>query len=115
MKTHTSMKRIRDNWSKVFQCGYCDLQHIMRGKEPMYYNAGVYGWNCDIYTDATNDIAITTGYRNTRGRTIPAELIKKYSSRAEEMMRDAVGTSWEEIREALAENRRNFFDELATI
>ena len=115
MKTHTSMKAIRNNWSKVFQCGYCDLQHIMRIKEPMYYNSGIYGWNCDVYTNAKHDIAITTGYRNMRGKIIPAELIKKYSSRAEEMLRDAIGTPWEEIREALEKNMENFFDELATI
>lgn len=114
-KTHTSMKTICNNWSKVYQCGYCDLQYIMNGKDPWYYNSGIYGWNCDIYTDALHDIAISTGYRNMRGKTIPAELIKKYSNRAKEMLRDAVGTPWEEIREALAKNRENFFEELSNI
>ena len=114
-KTHTSMKAIRNNWRKVNQCGYCDLQYIMNGKDPWYYNSGVYGWNCDVYTNVKHDIAITTGYRNMTGKLIPAELIKKYSNRAEEMLRDAVGTSWEEIRDALEKNREDFFDELATI
>jgi hypothetical protein len=49
------------------------------------------------------------------GKTIPAELIKKYSSRAEEMIRDSIGTPWEEIQNALEQNRENFLDELLSI
>ena len=79
-KTKTTMKAIRNNWRKVFCCGYCDLQYIMNGKEPTYYNAGVYGWNCDIYTNFSRDIAITTGYRNMAGERIPDEIIRKYSA-----------------------------------
>ena len=50
-KQHTTMKYIRNNWSKVFRVGYCDLQNIFRYEEPQYYNSGVYGWNCDVYCD----------------------------------------------------------------
>ena len=114
MKTHTSMKSICNNWHKVYQCGYCDLQYIMRGIEPMYYNSGVYGWNCDIYVDGMHDIAISTGYRNMRGRMIPSELIKKYSDKAKAII-DEFATPWEDMKEALADNAERFFDELATI
>ena len=79
MKIKTSMKVITENYKKVFRCGYCDLQLIMRNDEPTFYNSGVYGWNCDIYTDNKRNIAITTGYRNMRGERIPDELIKKYN------------------------------------
>lgn len=60
MKERTTMKSIRNNWNKVFKCGYCELQDIMKYHEPQYYNCGVYGWNCDIYVDYGKDIAITT-------------------------------------------------------
>ena len=112
MKTKIAIRGIRQMYDNVYQCGYCDLQYIMRGVEPTFYNCGVYGWNCDIYTNAKRDIAITTGYRNMTGKQIPAELIKKYSNRAEEMIRDSIGTPWEEIQNALEQNRENFFDEL---
>ena len=115
MKIHTTMKAICNNWSKVYQCGYCELQEIMYDEDPWYYNSGVYGWNCDVYADVKHDIAITTGYRNMRGKMIPNELIIKYSKIARNIVKDAIGTPWEEIREALAKNRENFFDELVNI
>ena len=77
-KQHIAIKNIRNEWKKVFYCGYCDLHDIYYHETPQFYNAGVYGWNCDIYCDYARDIAITTGYRNMAGRRIPDELIKKY-------------------------------------
>jgi hypothetical protein len=115
MKTKTTMKFIRQNWGNVYCCGYCDLQDIMKGKEPTYYNCGVYGWNCDIYTNIARDIAITTGYRNMIGKQIPAELIKKYSVIAEEITRDMWAKDYDEIAAELEQNRQNFFDELLNI
>lgn len=114
-KIHTSIKYVKNVWKNVYRCGYCDLEYIMRHEEPMYYNSGVYGWNCDIYCDFKNDIAITTGYRNMAGRVIPRELIEKYTKIAKNIIADSVATPYEEIKEALDQNRRNFFDELANI
>lgn len=115
MKTKTAMTHITKVYDNVYCCGYCDLQYIMRGVEPQYYNCGVYGWNCDIYTDISRSLAITTGYRNMRGRLIPLELIKKYSDIAEGICKDTWKKSYDEIKEALEANRENFFDELANI
>lgn len=75
-KTHISMTKIPAR--HVFRCGYCDLQHILEHDSYQFYNAGVYGWNCDIFVDFARDVAITTGYRNTRGQRIPEELVRKY-------------------------------------
>lgn len=111
-KTKTTMKAIRNNWRKVFCCDYCDLQYIMNGKEPTYYNAGVYGWNCDIYTDFSRDIAITTGYRNMTGKMIPEEIIEKYSKVAKNIMADMRMADYNDIKKAFEENRERFFEEL---
>ena len=115
MKTHIAIKFIRQNYSKKFYCGYCDLQHIMYYTEPTFYNSGVYGWNCDIYTNATRDIAITTGYRNMTGQRIPDELIKKYDSTAKETMKNAINKTYEEVKKELEQNKENFLDELAKL
>lgn len=115
MKIHTSIKNIRNLWNKKFYAGYCDLQYIMRGEEPTYYNAGVYGWNCDIYTDFSRDIAITTGYRNMTGKRIPDEIIKKYTDEAKKILENEWVKSYEEIKAELAENREKFFEELNNI
>ena len=45
--------------------GYCDLQDALSGITPDYYTAGVYGWNCDVYTIA--GLTICTGYRPAAG------------------------------------------------
>ena len=110
MKQHTTIKSIRNNWNKVFRCGYCDLQYIMKYHEPNFYNSGVYGWNCDIYCDYANDIAVTTGYRNMAGQCIPGEIIRKYSDTAKEICKSY--KSYDETKRALDENRAAFFAEL---
>lgn len=115
MKTKIAIKGIKQMYDKVYYCGYCDLQDIMRYHEPTFYNCGVYGWNCDIYTDAKRDIAITTGYRNMTGKRIPSELIEKYSKTAKNIMNDAKCARYDEIVDALYQNRERFFDELANI
>ena len=115
MKTKTTMKYIRQVWKNIYQCGYCDLQHIFYYGEPSYYNCGVYGWNCDIYTDYSRDIAITTGYRGMTGKQIPRELIEKYDKIAKNIMKDAINATYEEVKEALEQNKENFLDELLKI
>jgi hypothetical protein len=56
MKVKTSMK-ITGYFKHSYCGGYADRQYIMNGYEPTYYNAGVYGWNNDMYIDyATNTI-----------------------------------------------------------
>lgn len=112
MKTHTTIKAIRQNWKHVFCCGYCDLQHIYRYEEPQYYNSGVYGWNCDIYCDFARDIAITTGYRNMAGQLIPGEIIAKYDAIAKEILKNTFSVPYDELKEQLDQNRQNFLDEL---
>lgn len=114
-KIKTTMKYINNVWGNVYRCGYCDLQYIMRYEEPQYYNSGVYGWNCDVYCDYKRDIAITTGYRNMRGRVIPHEIIDRYSKVAKEIIENGRDKTFDEIMSALAENREKFFDELVNV
>lgn len=114
-KIKTTNKYIKNVWNNVYRCGYCDLQYIMRGEEPVYYNCGVYGWNWDCYCDYKRDIAITTGYRNMTGRVIPNELIDIYSKIAKEILEGYWNKPYEEVQKALAENREKFFAELVEV
>ena len=114
-KIKIDMKRINNGFRKVFRAGYCDLCYIFMYENPQYYNSGVYGWNCDIYVDYKRDIAITTGYRNMRGASIPHELIKKYSDIAKEICNKPFSVPYNEIKAALDENREKFLDELEKI
>lgn len=112
MKKYATIKNIKKNYTKTFQTGYCALQDILKGIEPNYYNTGVYGWNCDIYTDDTKNIAITTGYRNLTGLQIPNEIIDKYSKIAKNILDNRFIKKYDEIIKALEENKNNFFAEI---
>lgn len=111
-KIETSMK-ICNGFRHVYRVGYCDLQYIAPRTmiEPQYYNCGVYGWNCDLYVDYSSDTIITTGYRNTRGASVPAELLDKYSARAGEIEKTNFKT-WNEKQKAYHENFGAFIAEL---
>lgn len=113
-KIKTSMKYIKALYPVVFRCGYGDLQFICNGVDPVYYNCGVYGWNCDIYVNYKYDAAITTGYRNMRGVRIPDEIIRKYSKIAENIYHTypVDESSREALRETLSKNREEFWDAL---
>lgn len=114
-KIRTSIKYIRNVWRKTYYCEYCDLQYIMTGTEPTYYNSGIYGWNCDIYCDYKRDIAITTGFRNMTGKRIPSELIEKYTAEAKKILENMWAKPYVEYMAEIAENREKFLNELENI
>lgn len=68
MKYRITRKEIKENYYRVLQCRYCEMQHLLMEKQPIAYNAGMYGWNFDVYD--VNGIAIVTGYRNMVGTFI---------------------------------------------
>lgn len=62
MKYHTTQKAARNSNDIVLSVGYCDLQNVLKHENPVAYNAGVYGWNLDLYL-LSNEISLVTGYR----------------------------------------------------
>lgn len=114
MKTKATMKFIQARYKNVWRCGYADLQYIFERDDIAYYNAGTYGWNCDIIVDYRTNTAITTGYRNMRGRCIPSEIIKKYSDIAKQIKEKYVYYC-EEYEAEMYENKRAFLNELFKI
>ena len=114
MKARISMNTLaKMPYDRLYQAFYCDLAEIMSGKEPMYYNAGVYGWNCDIYTGYVDGkaIAISTGYRNTKGTRVPRELIQRFNLRMDEVM-DGHKVFDPEVAGLRESVRQEFFREL---
>ena len=65
MKFKTTTKAIRNGSINVKCAGYCELQYLLRGHEPIAYTCGVYGWNYDVYT--VHGVTICTGYRGMPG------------------------------------------------
>ena len=73
--------------------GYCDLQDALSGITPDYYTAGVYGWDCDVYTIA--GLTICTGYRPAAG--IPAVGVRELADAcrgADVLTRDRLFAAW---------------------
>jgi hypothetical protein len=111
MKVKTTMKAIKESTSpmNLYRAGYCDLQDILTGVEPIAYTCGVYGWNCDIYE--THGVTITTGYRGMTGKPINPELIRKYSKKIQAIKND-YSVKYEDRMKKVARLRDKFFEEL---
>ena len=90
MKIRTTNKAIRENFSRVYRAGYCDLQDLLRYSEPVAYTCGVYGWNADVYD--VDGVAIVTGYRPGVGRQIDYDVVKKYAAKARKIGDDTART-----------------------
>lgn len=104
---HMTRKDIRNypGVFRVYYVGYCDLQCLLRFETPVFYNAGVYGWNWDgysFYDRSGRKIIIDTGYRNMTGKKIPGEIVEKYNDLAKD----------ERNRKKLDELLLNMFDEI---
>ena len=80
-KIKTTRKQIKNSFSKIFYCGYCDLDEITT-KSPLLYNSGVYGWNYDVYV--FGNIAVTTGYRGMFGKRIDFDFLQSLQKEAKE-------------------------------
>ena len=74
--------------------GYCGAQWLLSYLTPAYYTAGVYGWNCDVYTVA--GLTICTGYRGMVGEpaVLTADYERRASAAAGEDERNAVLAEW---------------------
>lgn len=65
----------------VVSTGYCNLQHLLRYKDRIGRNAGVYGWNYDCFR--FNNFMLITGYRcNVSCPSLDIKIIKKYEKLA---------------------------------
>ncbi|WP_028263930.1 hypothetical protein [Atopobium fossor] len=78
MSQASSMK-VCNLYKHVYKLPYCAIPWLAEMPSD-YHNHGIYGWNCDIYTHNEYDIAITTGYRNTRGQRVPQEIINEFAT-----------------------------------
>ena len=82
MKIRKTHKEIKSYSGDILAIGYCDAQFLLSNHRPLYYTAGIYGWNYDVYC-ICGDTYICTGYRNMPGRK-PRNL-REYERKAEEI------------------------------
>ena len=82
-------KLTRNDFTKndiVIAIGYCAAQELLKGKERIGYNAGIYGWNWNCYCvfvpKFERFVYITTGYRNLIGIRPNYDLVQSYENKA---------------------------------
>lgn len=66
---HLTKNEIKKQYETIIQIGYCDLYELIRTLEKIGYNAGVYGWNYDVFK-LDYDTCVITGYRTFDKGTI---------------------------------------------
>lgn len=65
---------------KVYSIGYCQAQYLLMFTRKVGYNAGVYGWNYDVYM--VGDDTIITGYQPFSAEKVDYNLLKEYEDEA---------------------------------
>lgn len=83
-KIKTTKKYIKANYHYIFNSSGENIDYLLTGIDPRYYNAGVYGWNWDGY-ELTENICIIAGYRNTLGENISREILANYEKQAKKI------------------------------
>lgn len=65
MKTKTTKKKLDNMYDLIIKVPYCKLQNVLDDLQPNLYNAGVNGWNYDIYDVEVKSykVAICAGCR----------------------------------------------------
>lgn len=111
-KFKITRKEIKENYRAV-SVPYCALQSLLDRKRPIAYNAGVYGWNYDVYDfrwEFSTDICICTGYRGYPGIPVDYNIYTKYEEKAKEILLD--GYTYQESEKLLNKLIREFLNEV---
>lgn len=95
---------------RVISVGYCHLQHLLSHESPIAYNAGVYGWNWDVYY--INNVYICTGYRNLTGIRPDYDTVKKFEDQARKISYSNL--PYQEKEKELNKLQREFIKEVIT-
>lgn len=106
-KVKITRKEIKARHTDVIAIGYCTAHNLLRYEDAWAYNAGVNGWNYDVYSIGTT--AITTGY-NPIGRHIDYEIVKAYDEKAEAIAENRA-MNYDEKKEAVRELLYKFIKE----
>ena len=109
MKHKTTQKAIKENYRKIINVGYAELQSLLKHLEPIAYTAGAYGSNADIYI--INGVAIVTGYRPFGNIKADYDICEKYESEANQIIKSVY--NYEERKTALDDLISKFIEEVA--
>lgn len=85
IKFKITNKEIKEGYKNIITIGYCNIQSLLYFENAIAYNAGVYGWNYDVY-QINNNTCICTGYRPVNGMRIDYNIQEKYENKARKIL-----------------------------
>lgn len=109
MKVKVSKKQIESAYFYKICVGYCDLDYLLRYRDPEYVTSGTYGWNADIFKINLNTVIIT-GYRPF-GNIRNYDLVKKYNEKARKIVFDN-SLNFETQKKKVERLLQKFIDEI---
>jgi|SRR3712207_6364653 len=108
MKSRITRKAVVAGSTNLRSVGYCELQALLRGHDPIAYTSGVYGWNFDVYE--VYGVTICTGYRGMPGKR--CEGVEEYEEKARAIWSDYERYGSYEAQEAAVEELLHEFCKL---
>lgn len=111
IKFKTTQKAIKSNYTYIICVGYCQLQNLLNGLNPIAYTVRREGWGCDVY-ELAPDIALTTGYAPFGNVRLTYDICRRYEREATTLMYKTDGSydfSYPQLLEAL---RHQFVQEV---
>ena len=88
MRTKMTKKEIKETGMLIFSVGYCNLQYLLRTKQPFANSTDSYGWASDYY--AFDNFTLSTGYWPI-GEKIPYNITTRYEKEARKTSLDNLG------------------------
>ena len=110
MKFKTSKKEIKNGYYTIISVGYCQLQNLLKGRNPVAYSTRAEGWACDYYD--IDGVCICEGYSPISSQNcndLPYDRIKEYETKAEAISGDF--GSWADVKVALNDLLNEFISE----
>ena len=83
MTGQITQKFIKEHYDTIISVPYCRLQFLLKHRHSLWYTAGRYGWNADIYD--INGIAIVTGYKPFGNINPNYDTLRKYDNAAQKI------------------------------
>jgi hypothetical protein len=82
MKFKVTKKEMKASFNYILGVGYCDLQTLLKGTNPVAYSVSQNGWACDYYE--VDNVLICTGYQPLKSKNVKVKYadISKYNELA---------------------------------
>ena len=82
IKLKATKKEMREGYYYILFVGYCEMQSLLRERQPFAYSARAKEWDCDYYE--VDDVLISTGYAPLSNKNMIEDysLIREYENKA---------------------------------